>query len=73
MVILNISGIFEPQKKFYNTRSIQIEGEVLEVPQFIPSVHKLSKQFGFSFVFDAPKVWNESLDDICSVRFLLYF
>ena len=32
-----------------------MDGEVLAVPQFIPSVHK-SKQFGFSFAYDAAKV-----------------
>ena len=26
-----------------------MEGEVIEVSQFIPSVHKLSKHFGFNF------------------------
>ena len=36
-----------------------MEGKVLEVPKFIPSLHKSSRQFGFSFVYDAPKVWNE--------------
>ena len=51
-----------------------MEGEVLEVPQFIPSVHKSSsKQFGFSLAYDAPKVWNELLDDIHSATSLLSF
>ena len=36
-----------------------MEGEVLEMPQFIPSVHKSTKQFGFIFAYDAPKVWIE--------------
>ena len=26
-----------------------MEDKVLEVPQFIPSVHKSTKQYGFSF------------------------
>ena len=50
-----------------------MEGEVLEVPQFIPYVHKSSKQFGFSFAYDAPKVWNQMLYDICSATTLLSF
>ena len=50
-----------------------MEGEVLEVPQFIQPVHKSSKQFGFSFAYDAPKVWNELPDDIHSVTSLLSF
>ena len=50
-----------------------MEGEVLEVPQFIPSVHKSTKEFGFSLAYDAPKVWNELLDDIHSATSLLCF
>ena len=33
-----------------------MEGKVPEVPQFIPSVHKSSKQFGFILAYDALKV-----------------
>ena len=50
-----------------------MEVEVLEVPQFIPSVQKSSKQFGFTFTYDAPKVWNKSSDDIHSTTSLLSF
>ena len=32
-----------------------MRGKVLEVPQFVPAVHKSSKQFGFSFAYDAPR------------------
>ena len=32
-----------------------MEGEVLEVHQFIPSTHEPFKQFGFSFTYDAPR------------------
>ena len=45
-----------------------MEVDVLEVQQFIPSVHKSTKQFGFSFANNAPKVWNELPDDIHSAR-----
>ena len=45
-----------------------MEGEVLEVPQFIASVHKSSKQFGFSFAYDDPKVLNELPDNIHSAH-----
>ena len=61
------------RKSVYNTRSSQREGEVLEVPQFIPSVHKSTRHFGFSFAYDAPKVWNELPDDIRSATSLLSF
>ena len=50
-----------------------MEGEVLEVPQFISSIHKSSKQFGFSFAYDVHKVWNELSNDICSATSLLCF
>ena len=30
----------------------------LNVPKFQPKIHKSTKQFGFSFTFDAPTVWN---------------
>ena len=45
-----------------------MDGEVLEVPQFIPSVHKSSKQFAFNFAYDDHKVWNELPDDIHSAH-----
>ena len=50
-----------------------MEGKVLEVPQFIPSVHKSTKQFGFSFAYSAHKVWDELPDDIYSATSLLSF
>ena len=28
------------------------------IPKFQPSIHKSVKQFGYSFAFDAPTVWN---------------
>ena len=46
-----------------------MEADILEVLQFIPSVHKSSKQFGFRFAYDAAKVW---LDDIYSATSLLF-
>ena len=47
-----------------------MEGEVHKVPQFMPSVQKLTKQFGRIFASDAPKVWS---NDIRSVKTLLSF
>ena len=44
-------------------KSINI-GHFLVVPKFQPSVHKSSKQFGYSFAFDAPTLWNALPDDI---------
>ena len=31
---------------------------------FQPKIHKSTKQFGFSFTFDAPTVWNSLPEDI---------
>ena len=51
-----------------------MESEVLEVPTFILSVYKSPKQFSFTFAYDAPKVWNELLDDIsCATSLLSFF
>ena len=51
----------------------QKDGKVLEVPQLVPSIHQGKKQFGFCFSHNAPELWNEFGDDICSAAFLLSF
>ena len=48
----------------YNTRRSQSGGNFLVIPKFQPSVHKSVKQFGHSFAFDAPTVWNALPDEI---------
>ena len=48
----------------YSTRGSQSAGNFLVIPKFYPSVHKSVKQFGNSFAFDAPTVWNALPDDI---------
>ena len=48
----------------YSTRCSQSGGNFLVVPKFCPSVHKSVKQFGNSFAFDAPTVWNALPDEI---------
>ena len=45
----------------YNTRRSQ---SVANVPKFQSTIHKSTKQFGFSFAFDAPTVWNSLPEDI---------
>ena len=50
-----------------------MEGEILEMPQCISSVHMSTNQFGFSFAYDAPKVWNQLPGDIHSATSLLSF
>ena len=46
----------------YNTRRSQSVANFLNVPK--PKIHKSTKQFGFSFAFDAPTVWNSLPEDI---------
>ena len=48
----------------YNTRRSQSVANFLNVPKFQPTIHKSIKQFGFSFAFDAPTVWNSLPEDI---------
>ena len=48
----------------YNTRRSQSVANFLNVPKFQLTIHKSTKQFGFSFAFDAPTVWNSLPEDI---------
>ena len=48
----------------YNTRCSQSVANFLNVPKFQPTIHKSTKQFGFSFAFNAPTVWNSLPEDI---------
>ena len=48
----------------YSTRQSQSGGNFLVIPKFCPSVRKSVKQFGNSFAFDAPTVWNTLPDEI---------
>ena len=57
----------------YNIRLSQSDGVILEIPQFAPSVHKSKKHFGFSFAFDAPKIWNGLPDEVKLASSLSYF
>ena len=45
----------------------------LDVPKFQPTIHKSTKQFGFSFAFDAPTVWNSLPEDIRASRTIASF
>ena len=43
---------------------MQSVANFLNVPKFQPTFHKSTKQFGFSFAFDAPTAWNSLPEDI---------
>ena len=57
----------------YSTRCSQSGGNFLVIPTFQPSVHKSVKQFGHSFAFDAPTVWNALPEEICASPSLVSF
>ena len=48
----------------YNSRCSQSVANFFNVPKFQPTFHKSTRQFGFSFAFDAPTVWNSLPEDI---------
>ena len=48
----------------YNTRHSQSVANFLNVSKFQPKIHTPTEQFGFSFAFDAPTVWNSPPKDI---------
>ena len=53
-----------PYSSSYSTRRSQSGGNFPVIPKFKPSVHKSVKQFGHSFAFDAPTVWNALPEEI---------
>ena len=53
-----------PQQSVYNTRRNQIQGSYLIVPKFNSSSNRSAKQFGHSFTFDTPTLWNSLPDDV---------
>ena len=57
----------------YRTRHSQSGGNFFVIPKYYPSVHKSVKQFGNSFAFDAPTVWNALPDEICATPSLASF
>ena len=60
---------FAPHLSTYHTTDILDVVSVvnfLNVPKCQPTIHKSTKQSGFSFAFDATTVWNSLPEDICS-------
>ena len=62
------TGFFAPYlssySSSYHTRHSQSGGNFLVIPKCYHSVHKSAKQFGNSFAFDAPTVWNALPDEV---------
>ena len=68
---------FEPFLSFsscpYSTRHSHPDRQYLTVPPFHSSVFKSAKHFGHSFAFDAPKIWNDLPQDVCSATSVASF
>ena len=73
----NCSKYFSPFLKVrqcaYNTWLSQSDGIILHVPQYQPSIYISTKQFGLSFAYDAPKIWNEFPDVVRSATSIASF
>ena len=59
----------KPRCSVYRTRSSQSDGVLLEVPH-CASIYKSKKHFGHSLAYDAPRIWNDLPDDVCSAKSL---
>ena len=57
----------------YSTRRSHLDCQYLTVPPFGPSVFKSVKHFDHSFVFDAPRIWNELPHDVRSAASVASF
>ena len=57
----------------YNAKCSQRVSNFHNVPKFRPTIHKSTEQFGFSFAFDAPTVWNSLPEDICASPIIASF
>ena len=68
-----LSPFLKVRQCAYNTRLSQSDGIILHVPQYQPSIYKSTKQFGLSFAYDVPKIWNELPDDVQSATTIAYF
>ena len=61
----------KPPKLAYVTCCCQSDGIVLDVPPC--TSYKSPKQFGNSFSFDAPTIWNDLPDEVRAATSLSYF
>ena len=59
---------FKPKHSIYNKGKSQADGVFLEVP-----LYTSTKNFGLSFAYDAPKIWNDLPDDVHSATSLHSF
>ena len=57
----------------YKTRQSQPDRQYLTMPPYHSSLYKSAKQFGLSFAFDGPKIWNDLPDDVRGATSLASF
>ena len=57
----------------YSTKRNQSGSNFFLVPKFQRFIQKSVKQFGYSFAFDAPTVWNYLPDEMCASPALASF
>ena len=60
-------------KSAMNTRRSNPKNLFLQVPHYCASIHKSKVHFNNSFLYDAPKLWNDLPHDICSAPNLSCF
>ena len=63
-VFLSVFAPYTSYSSSYSTRHSQSVINFLVIQKFYPSVHKSVKQFGNSFAFDGPTIWNPLPDEI---------
>ena len=63
----------KPRSSAFKTHSSTANNIILDIPQYIPLLHKSTKHFSASFNFDAPKIWNDLPADIHSTPSLMSF
>ena len=61
----------KPRYSVYRTRRSQSDGVLLQVPHFA-SIYKPKTHLGFSFAYDAPRIWNDLPDGVRSVNHPLH-
>ena len=57
----------------YSTRHNHPDRQYLTVPPFHSSLYKSVKHFGHSFAFNAPNIWNDLPNNLCSATSIASF
>ena len=68
----NLNALSQPRHRVYNTCRSWTYSVLLKVPQFVPSVHWPTEQFGISFTNDTTETCNVWPDNVHSTTSLVY-